>query len=154
MIFRRLFPALAGLVLLAACSDKGDSNFLEIRGGGFMFNYRLAEATAGFVAVPLKGLPEGAAIEASFENPAGGAPLTMRQSAAATQKMFEFSTPPLTGVVKDKEYALTVKLVGADGKVLQEIDRKLKSSLDQSVLPEKPPTIGPGYTPNPDAAKL
>ncbi|HZP20881.1 MAG TPA: hypothetical protein VFB16_11830 [Bauldia sp.] len=153
MILRRLFVLFAGLVLLAACSEKSESPYIEIRGGGFLFNYRLAEATAGFVAVPLKPLPDGAAIEASFENPAGGAPLTMRQAASASQKMFEFTTPPLTGVVKDKQYALTVKLVGADGKILQEIHKTLKSDLDQSVLPAKPPTIGPGYAPNPDAEK-
>ena len=49
-----------GLVGIAAmalvgCSDSGsNSPYVEVRGGGFIFNYRIAEATAGVVVAPLR----------------------------------------------------------------------------------------------------
>ena len=123
--------------------------YIELRGGGFLFNYRIAEATAGLVVVPLRTLPEGSTIETSFENPAGGPPIVLSEKVSPKQTKFDFTTPPLTGIKADKDYAVTVRLVDADGKELQRIDKMFHSQLDQSVLPPKPLTIGPGYTPNP-----
>src|SRR5258708_3957295 len=74
---------LAGAVLalgaLAGCSDDDKSPYLELRGGGFLFNYRIAEATGSLVLGPLRRLPEKSAIEVSFENPAGGPAIVLRQ---------------------------------------------------------------------------
>ena len=62
--------AVIGLIAvfaLAACS--GDSPYVVVSGGGILFNYRIAEATAGIVAEVARPLPEGGTVEASFEMP-------------------------------------------------------------------------------------
>ena len=142
---------LLAVLTVAACSSEFGP-YIELRGGGFLFNYRIAEATAGLVVVPLRTLPEGSAIETSFENPAGGPPIVLSEKVSPKQTKFDFTTPPLTGIKADKDYAVTVRLVDAGGKELQRIDKMFRSQLDQSVLPPKPLTIGPGYTRNPELA--
>ena len=52
--------------------DAEDGPYLKITGGGFQFNYRVSEATAHMVAQLLKDPPDGAILEAEFENPVGG----------------------------------------------------------------------------------
>jgi hypothetical protein len=148
---------LAGAVLvsglLAGCFDDDKSPYLELRGGGFMFNYRIAEATGSLVVGPLRRLPEKSVIEVDFENPAGGPAIVLRQDVKPDDTKFDFTTPPLSGIVKDKPYAVTIRLVDKDGEELQRIEKPFKSNLDQAMLPDKPLTVGPGYTPNPDAQK-
>jgi hypothetical protein len=147
---RVLFAGLAlALAALAGCSDD-KSPYLELRGGGFLFNYRIAEATGSLVVGPLRTLPANSVIEVNFENPAGGPAIVLRKPVAADDSKFDFNTPPLTGIVKDKPYQVTIRLLDKDGKELQRIDKPFKSSLDQSILPEKPLVVGPVYTPNPE----
>jgi hypothetical protein len=151
MTTRRLLSAffsVAALAALAGCSD--NSPYVELRGGGFLFNYRIAEATADLVLAALKPLPEGAVLEVNFENPAGGDPIVLRQEARADQVKFDFVTPPLKGIQKDKPYAVSIRLLDKSGKELQRIDKPFHSTLDQSILPDKPLVVGPVYTPNPE----
>jgi hypothetical protein len=138
---------------LAGCLDDDKSPYVELRGGGFQFNYRIAEATATVVLGTLRKLPANSLIEVNFENPAGGAPIVLRKPVGADDTAIDFSTPPLTGIVKDKPYQLTVRLLDKDGKELQRIEKPYKSNLDQSILPEKPLVVGPGYAPNPELQK-
>jgi hypothetical protein len=142
--------ALAAVLALAACAQKGP--YLDISGGGFVFNYRLSEAYEGFIAAPLRTLPEQSRIEATFENPSGGSPIVLSKDATPGRKEYSFTTDALHGIVADKDYDVTVRLIGADGKTIETIDKKLHSDLDQSVLADKPLTVGPGDTPNPDLA--
>src|SRR6476646_9660497 len=75
---RRILFAGAALAasVLAGCSSEDDkSPYLELRGGGFLFNYRSAQATGSLVVGPLRKLPADAVIEVDFENPAGGTPI-------------------------------------------------------------------------------
>ena len=92
-----------------------------------------------------------------FENPAGGAPIVIAKPASPETKRLDFVTPPLSGVEADRDYAVSVRLIDGQGKELERIDKKFRSQLDQSRLPDAPLTIGPGYAPNPqnapDAAK-
>ncbi len=142
--------ALAAALVLAACSQKGP--YLDISGGGFVFNYRLSEAYAGFIAAPLRTLPEHARIEATFENPSGGPPIVLSKDVTPDRREYSFTTDALKGIKANTDYDVAVRLIGADGKVIETIDKKLHSDLDQSVLADKPLTVGPGYTPNPDLA--
>ena len=142
--------AFAAVLALAACSEKGP--YLDISGGGFVFNYRLSEAYAGFIAAPLRTLPEHARIEATFENPSGGPPIVLSKDVTPGRKEYSFTTDALNGIKANKDYDVTVRLIGADGKAIETIDKKFHSDLDQSVLADKPLTVGPGYTPNPDLA--
>jgi hypothetical protein len=141
--------AFAGAALLAACSNES-GKYMELVGGGFIFNYRIAEATAGLVIVPAREFPDGASVEVVFENPAGGAPIVMKKDASKRTRQMDFTTPALFGIVADKEYDVAIRLVAANGSELERIDKKFHSQLNQSVLPPKPLTIGPGYTRNPE----
>jgi hypothetical protein len=73
----------ASVVLLASCSgsESDDRPYLEFIGGGFIFNYRLAEADYGFVAKPVRRIPAGTILEAVFEDPNGGEPIVVRNTA-------------------------------------------------------------------------
>jgi hypothetical protein len=140
-----LFLALA---LVAGCSGEPGPAF-EIVGGGFIFNYRLAEATAGLVVVPRREFPAGSSVEMTFENPAGGAPIVIAHPASPETRQLDFVTPPLSGVKADRAYLVVVRLLDGQGKELARIEKNFRSQLDQSKLPAAPLTIGPGYTPNP-----
>ncbi len=145
--------ATAFAIALAACTESGPP-YLATEGGGFLFNYRLAEASAQIVVgpKPKKTLPENAVIEVTFENPAGGEPIVMRRSVINPKQLrYSFQTQALHGIKAGKDYVVTVRLVGADGREIEKIDKVFHADLDQSVLPEVAPVIGPGYTPNPAA---
>ena len=131
---------------------RNSHDYIKVGGGGFVFNYRVAEATAGVIAEPQRDLPNGATIEASFENPAGGEPIVIAKSVTEGRKRYSFDTPPLSGVQGGRTYAVTVRVIDSDGKELQKVDYQLRSDVDESVLPDKPLTIGPGYARNPEAA--
>lgn len=136
--------------LSAACSSD-DTPYLQVQGGGFVFNYRIAEATMSVVAVAVKPLPEGATVEASFTDPAGGPPIVLVEKATPAAVKYDFSTPPLSGIVAETDYPVIVRVVDAAGKELQKVETMFRSQLDQSVLPEKPLVVGPVYTPNPES---
>jgi hypothetical protein len=61
-------------------------------------------------------------------------------------------SPPLRCVVKDRPYAISIKIEGADGSVRQTIETTLASVDDQSILPDRPLVVGPLYAPNPELA--
>ena len=137
--------------LIASCSSEGSNDYLRVGDGGFIFNYRIAEATAGIIAEPKSTLPSGSTIVARFDNPAGDEPLTVLKTVSEGRKRYSFSTP-IEGVIANKPYAVTIQLIGTSGDVLQEIRTTIQSDIDQSILPDKPLTIGPGYHRNPDLA--
>lgn len=151
MLCKAVTPVLfAAALALAACADKGP--YLDISGGGFIFNYAQSEAYAGFLAAPLRSLPEHARIEATFENPAGGPPIELAKDVTAKRREYSFMTDALTGIKADKDYKVTIRLVAADGKTLETIDKIFHSDVDQSVLDGKPLTAGPGNTETPALA--
>jgi hypothetical protein len=133
------------LALAAACAPQ-DGPYLEFLGGGFVFNYRLAEADYGFVVKRLRRLPGGTIIEARLENPAGGEPFVLRETAAWDRLEYVFRSPPVRGVKADRDYRVEVRLIDpADGRVFATYARAFRSDVDQSVLPERAPVVGPGY---------
>lgn len=144
-------PLRLGLVqlaaaLLVACGDGADAPYLELAGGGFVLNYRLAEADYGFVVRVLRRLPEGSVLEARFEDPAGGPPIVVRQPARATRSQYVFRTPPVRGVVAGRDYRVELLLLGAGGGVaLARLEHAFHADVDQTVLPARPPVVGPGY---------
>jgi hypothetical protein len=139
------------LLALVACSD--DSPYVVVSGGGIVFNYRIAEATAGVVAEVARELPEGGTVEASFEDPAGGPPIVEAKPVTEDRRRFSFVTPPLTGIKADTDYRVVVRVLDADGAEVQRVETKLHSDLDQSILPDAPLTVGPGYARNPNATE-
>jgi hypothetical protein len=137
-------------LLLSACNRSGD--YLAVAGGGFVFNYRIAEATYGIALKPMREIPADAVIEARFDNPVGGAPFVVRKAGPFNPTRITLATPPLAGVEKGKPYKAVVVLSDGDGETLQKIEKTFVSDLDQSVLPERPLAIGPGYQKNLDGS--
>jgi hypothetical protein len=144
---RAVWLLLLAILPLSACVDR--SQYLELAGGGFIFNYRNAEATYGIILLPRKDPPSGAVIEVSFENPADGDPIALIRPARGGGRI-EFQTPALSGVKKGRPYHVVVLLKSANGEELQRIEHDYSSDLDQSVLPDRPLAIGPGYQQNID----
>jgi hypothetical protein len=147
---RVLPPLLAATLLLAGCEEDASKPYLAYAGGGFVFNYRTADHYYGFVAKPLKPLPEGSIVEAEFELPGEANTLVLREPAAFGRLQYMFRTPSLRGIVKDKTYTTVLRLIAADGKELASYSRSFQTDVDQAALPDKPLVIGPGYAPNPD----
>ena len=98
----------------------------------------------------LRRVPDGAILEARLENPAGGAPFVLRQTARWDQLEYVFRSPPVRGVKAGKDYRVEVRLIDpADGRALASYARTFRSDVDQSVLPGRAPVVGPGYQPAP-----
>ena len=135
-------------MLSASCSPR-EGPYLEFLGGGFVFNYRLAEADYGFVVKRLRRIPDGTVVEARLENPAGGEPFVLRETAAWDRLEYVFRSPPVRGVKPGRHYRVEVRLLEPGGKVLASYARTFRSDVDQSVLPERSPVVGPGYQPAP-----
>jgi hypothetical protein len=142
--------SLGALLLAAACSPgAGDGPYLEFLGGGFVFNYRLAEADYGFVVKRLRRIPEDTIIEARLEDPAGGAPFVIRETASWDRLEYVFRSPPVRGVQAGRDYRVEVRLLEPGGRLLAAYARTFRSDVDQEMLPERAPVVGPGHQPAP-----
>ena len=137
-------------MVLGACRDTGKEALYEISGRLFEFNYRLARATYVITLHPLRPVGEGNVAVVDFENPAGGDPLVVEQKIWPKLPHVTLTSPPLTCVVKDKPYAVSIRIEDANGTLLQSFETTLTSSLDQSVLPDRPLVVGPVYELNKD----
>lgn len=140
-------PAVVLGATLTACNsgDSNDKPYLAFAGGGFIFNYRLATADYGFVARVMRTIPPGSIIEAEFENPAGGDPIVLRQSTKAGRSSYVFRTPSLQGVRANRDYYVVLRLLDPEHEEFASYRKGFRSSVDQDVLPETPPVVGPGY---------
>ena len=145
--FRSMLVALVAVLALAACAPSSKGKYMEVERGGFLFDYQLGQVTAGFTAKSLKKLPEGATLEASFENPAGGDALIVRQPMSASAEEYSFMSPPITGVVKDKEYEVILRVRDGEGNELQRIEMAFTSEMDGSVVPQTPNQATPKIAP-------
>jgi hypothetical protein len=148
-LMRKIIPVLLALIVLNGCTDTARTGYLELTGRVFIFNPRIAEATYVVTLGVLKQPPVGSRIEAVFDNPAGGAGLTIEQKLQPGQTRIVLESGPLQCIKKDKPYAFKVRLLSENGGELQVVDSSIRSTLDQSVMPDQPLVIGPGYDPNP-----
>lgn len=147
------YAGLAALALLAACQRDSEDGPTEISGKLFVFNYRVATATYMITLQRKAPLPENGVVEAEYENPRGGAPLTTRSKIFPFWEKIVLESPPLHCVVKDRRYAVKIRILDSDSKLLQSLETTVVSNLDQSILPAKPLVIGPIYTRNPEVFK-
>lgn len=149
----RILVATVALLALGACRDSGgEGEYFQISGKLFVFNYRVATATYLVNLTALQPMREGEIAVASFEDPAGGAPIVVRQKIWPKLAKTTIESPPLRCVVKDRPYAVSIRIEGGDGKQMQLIETTMTSSEDQTLLPDEPLVVGPVYTPNPDLA--
>lgn len=141
------------MAALPACDEAGDDEpYVEFAGGGFIFNYNLAQAYYGFVITANRSIPPGTIIEAQFEDPAGGPALPVQQIARAGGVEYSFRTPPVQGVKADRDYQVVLKLIDPESHdVIASYSKAFRSTADQDILPKKPLTVGPGYQANPES---
>ncbi len=138
-------------LLLAGCGDDSSKPYLTVAGGGFIFNYRIAESYYGIVVKVERKLPKGALLMAEFEDPAGGPPIILREPVIEGRLRYSLRSPPLKGIRKDVPYKIAVVLrEGEAGKVLERVERTFRSQVDQTIMPQKPLVLGPGYQINPE----
>jgi hypothetical protein len=142
MISRRMIFPLA-LLMLAACRDES-APYLEFAGGGFVFNYRVADDFYGFVAQVKKPLPAGGTVEAQFEVPQGPAEI-VTQDVTEGQFQYMFRSSNLRGIVKDHPYKATLLVRDAKGAEVARYEKTFQTDVDQSTLPTDPLVVGPGY---------
>ena len=146
----------AAIVALAACED-GGGPAASFAGGGFVFNYRIGEAFYGVVISTKGKLPDGAVIQAQFENPAGGPAIVVKEIFRQGQRKYMLRTPALKGIKKDVPYRIVVEIHDKSGApVIEPLEKTVKSDIDQATIPQEPMLIGPGYTlnPNQDVVKI
>jgi hypothetical protein len=141
---------LSALLALAGCEDE-EKPAASFAGGGFVFNYRIGEAFYGVVVKTESELPSEAVIEAEFQDPAGGEPIVVSETVQSGRRKYMLRTRPLKGIQKNVPYKVVVRVLdGPGGQPIERIERSFKSDIDQSIMPEGPLVIGPGYTPNPE----
>lgn len=139
------------LLALAACRESGgEGEWFAVKGRLFEFNYRLGIATYVVTLDALKPFGEGNVAVVHFEDPAGGPPLQLRQKLWPKLRHQTLTSPPLACVVRDRPYAVDIRIEDAGGTLMQRIDLTMTSNLDQSILPDRPLVIGPVYELNPD----
>lgn len=143
---------LAATAALGACRDTGKDALFEISGRLVVFNYREATLTYLVTLRPLRPIGEGQVAVTTIDNPAGGAPLVFSRKLFPNQAKVTIESPPLECVVKDKPYKVAIRIEGADGGLLQEIDTTMVSAQNQDMLPDRKLVVGPGYDPNPELA--
>ncbi len=150
ILAREIVFLLTVCLLLAACRDESRSGYVELTGRVFIFNPRVATATYVVSLGILKPLPEGARIEAVFDDPAGGDRIKISQLMRTVAGKVAVESPNLHCIKKGKRYAFEVKLLDANGATLQSVSSSIESTLNQSILPDAPLVVGPGYEPNPE----
>lgn len=149
-----LTPLLLLVAVLCGCRDTGGpGDYFEISGRLFSFNYRVATAVYVVTLRPLQPMQRGQVVVATFENPAGGAPIVVEQKVWPNLDKVTIESPPLECVVKDRPYAVSLVVRSGAGEALQKLETTITSNLDQSILPDRPLVIGPVYELNPDLAE-
>lgn len=131
--------------------DPSGDPYLKILGGGFMFNYRQGEVFYGFTAQVIRPLASGSIIEASFENPGGGEPLVVSERVSTMTDRYSLRTPPIRGVEAKKPYQVSIRVYDRERTtLLWSAEHSYASVISDTIVPDKPLTIGPGYNLNPD----
>jgi hypothetical protein len=153
-LMRYVLLLFALALTVSGCKEDENKPYLEFAGGGFIFNYRTADAFYGFVAKPLRPLPEGAVIEVEFEMPNKAPPHKVTQKIKGGQLQYSFRTPDLTGIEKGKPYQVVLRLLEeASGRELGRYTKSFHTDIDQASLPTAPLSLGPAYMPNPEVFK-
>lgn len=142
--------ALAALALAGCRESGGASEYFELSGRLFVFNYRVATVRYLVTLKPLKPAGAGEVAVASFENPAGGEAIIVRQQIWPMSDKVTIESPPLECVVKDRPYKVSIRIEGPKGETMQAFATTMASSQDQSMLPDRPLAVGPFYDPNPE----
>ncbi|WP_428650226.1 hypothetical protein [Roseibium sp.] len=142
--------AVFGTVYFYNQSVLKNASYAEITGGGFIYNYRIADIKSGITVGLVKPLPAGTRLIAEFENPEGGK-IEIEDTVSEGKRNYSFETPSLTGVEAEHTYLAVLHVIDAQsGEEIERHEKGLKSTVAPKVLPKKALTIGPGYHINPE----
>lgn len=145
--------ALVAILSFAGCRETGPAGeFFRITGKLVVFNYRNAVATFMVTLSPTQPAQAGQVAIGTFENPAGGGPVTVQQPVWPKLEHQTVESPPLTCIVRNRPYSIKIEIADEKGQVLQTIETTIVSSEDQQIMPDEPLVVGPVYTPNPELA--
>ncbi len=144
-----MLAAMTAALLMAGCQRETGPDPLKLTGKIFVFNYRLAYATYMITLSKLEPVPVGSIVVATFENPAGGEPLTLTRKLFAKLEKVVLESPDITCVKKERPYAVTIEVKGPAGQALQTIETTVTSDIDQDMMPAKALVEGPAYDKNP-----
>ncbi len=144
-----LLATLTAAALISGCQRETGPDPLKLTGKMFVFNYRLAYATYMITLSKLEPVPEGSTVVATFENPAGGEPLTLTRKLFAKLEKVVLESPDITCVKKERPYAVTIEVKGPAGEALQTLETTVTSDIDQDMMPAKALVEGPAYDKNP-----
>ncbi|GIL01000.1 MAG: hypothetical protein BroJett030_08990 [Alphaproteobacteria bacterium] len=134
--------------------DPADKPYLAILGGGFIFNYRVADVFYGFTAQVRKPVAVGSIIEAEFEDPGGGPPHVVSTRVNARTTRYGLRSPNVRGIEAGRPYKVVIRLYDFRHERLIETHEKTYASrIGDTIVPQRPLTIGPGYHRPPDAGK-
>lgn len=145
-----IIPALLAGLLLTACQREAE-DYVTVKGKVFIFNVRLARAFYMLTLNRLEATPDDAVVTAEFEDPAGGPPLVKEQKVFPKMNRIDLQSPDVNCVVTDKPYRIKIIVRDAHGATLQTIETTLTSTLDATMLPEKPLFSAPFYKKDPAA---
>ena len=127
-----------------------NASYAEITGGGFIYNYRIADIRAGITVGLVKPLPLGTRLVAEFESPQGGK-IEIEKAVSHARRNYSFETPSLRDVEADRTYAAVLHVLDAKtGQEIEHHEKGLKSGVAPKAMPTKALTIGPGYHINPE----
>jgi hypothetical protein len=140
----------AAAAALAGCQRETGPDPLKLTGKMFVFNYRLAYATYMITLNKTEPVPDGSIVMATFENPAGGEPLTLTRKLFPKLDKVVLESPDISCVKKERPYAVMIEVKGPDGATLQKLETTVTSDIDQDILPAKPLVEGPAYDKNPE----
>lgn len=147
---RIILSALFAAAVLAGCQRETGPDPLKLTGKMFVFNYRLAYAAYMITLNKTEPVPDGSVVVASFENPAGGEPLTLTRKLFPKLDKVTLESPEISCVKKERPYAVTIEVKGPDGATLQKLETTVTSDIDQDIMPAKPLVEGPAYDKNPE----
>ena len=154
--FERVVAGMIGLALVlfaigwATRKDPAETPPIVIAGGGFIFNYRVAEVFYGFTALVAKPLPTGVVLRAEFEDPAGGPAFVVTKRLSVRSSRYGMQSPLVRGIEAGRPYHVHIALMDrTETETLWQAERSYTSPISDAIVPDKPLTIGPGYHRNP-----
>ena len=145
-----ILSMLLTLALTGGC-QRDAADYISLNGKVFIFNIRVARAYYMLTLNRLPSTPDNAVVVAEFEDPSGGPPLVKEQKVFPKMTRIDLQSPDVDCVAVGKPYKIHIVLKDAEGRELQTIDTTLTSTLDSSMLPDKPLFEGPVYTRSKDA---
>lgn len=126
--------------------DPGKKPPIVIAGGGFIYNYRVAEVFYGFTAMVAKPVTSGSLLVAEFEDPGGGSPMVVEKRVSTRSNRYGMRSPRVHGIVAHRPYHVSIKLYDyTRTKLLWSGEKTYAARIGDDVVPDKPLTVGPGY---------